>query len=232
MGLATGVRRNTSRRADKPWAPANRLRHRETMADGLSGTALRHESINRLQSIDSKSRQHSQQQPVASVAARNGQRVFARCAKPTEQPRSKLRQAAVAVSRALQALGKTALGVSSCCDACHASPVSAQLAAEAVFFATAKRQCSVHPNLIPARYLFDTCLIPGSHPEEAGFKSGPHRLSPIKFLIAKNPLPCRRSTRPNAPVGTVPAVRYRRACNLLLRFPGEQLALGASKITV
>jgi len=141
-GLATGVRRNTSRRADKPWAPANRLRHRETMADGLSGTALRHESINRLQSIDSKSRQHSQQQPVASVAARNGQRVFARCAKPTEQPRSKLRHAAVAVSRALQALGKTALGVSSCCDACHASPVSAQLAADNRFFASAKRRYS------------------------------------------------------------------------------------------
>jgi len=163
----------------------------------------------------------------------NGWRVFAHNprVKQTDRRFPNLQQVAVAVIGCSKR-PITALGVSSCCVLCHASPVSAQLAAKAVFFATAKRRCSVHPNLIPARYLFDTCLIPGSHPEEAGFKSRPHRLSPIKFLIAKNPLPCRRSTRPNAPVGTVPAVRYRRACNLLLRFPGEQLALGASKITV
>lgn len=86
--------------------------------------------------------------------------------------------------------------------------------------------------LISAQYLFDTCLIPGVESGPGRIKSGLHQLSPIKFLIAKNPLPCRRSTRPNAPVGTVPAARYRRACNSLLRFPGEQLALGASKITV
>ena len=86
---------------------------------------------------------------------------------------------------------------------------------------------------IPAQYLFDTCLIPGVKSGRSRVQSPALIVSrPIKFLIAKNPLPCRRSTRPNAPVGTVPAVRYRRACNSLLRFPGEQLALGASKITV
>ena len=112
-------------------------------------------------------------------------------------------------------------------------PFQRSLQRTIVFFATAKRRCSVDPipdtRPISFRYLPDTR---GQIRKEPGLKSGPHRLSPIKFLIAKNPLPCRRSTRPNAPVGTVPAVRYRRACNLLLRFPGEQLALGASKITV
>jgi hypothetical protein len=127
----------------------------------------------------------------------------------------------------------TALGVSPYDNVRHASPVSAQLAANPCFLRYGQSRCSVHPvpdtRPISSRYLLD---IRGRIRKSAEWKSGLHQLLPIKFLIAKNPLPCRRSTRPNAPVGTVPAARYRRACNSLLRFPGEQLALGASKITV
>lgn len=214
----------------QPWGTCEQIStRREATAGGLSGTALR---LDVLQLLEEPAAQPAAAGCGLTQCQTGGgfSRQTRAISKPTDvfQTCSRLPLRFAGCSKR----PITALGVSSCCVLCHASPVSAQLAAEAVFFATAKRRCSVHPNLIPARYLLDTCLIPGSHPEEAGFKSGPHRLSPIKFLIAKNPLPCRRSTRPNAPVGTVPAVRYRRACNLLLRFPGEQLALGASKITV
>jgi hypothetical protein len=53
-----------------------------------------------------------------------------------------------------------------------------------------------------------------------------------KILFYQKSVTGRRSTQPNAPVGVVPAARYRRACNSLLDFPGEQLTLGASKMMV
>ena len=78
---------------------------------------------------------------------------------------------------------------------------------------------------------FSPALWQGRFRPASGLMPGRRRFSPIKFFLTKNPLP-RRSTRPNAPVGSVPAgdiaVRATRCSHL----PGEQPTLGASKIMV
>jgi hypothetical protein len=63
---------------------------------------------------------------------------------------------AVVAFRALQALGKSTLGVSSFGDTRHASPVSAQLAAGNRFLASTKRRGSALPE--NPRGIPNTCL--------------------------------------------------------------------------
>jgi hypothetical protein len=140
----------------KPWGTCEKtLTRREATARLKRHSAFGSTSFNY-----SKSRRRSQQQPDAACSS--VKRVAGFRAKPKRPNKpTDVFQTCSRLPLRLAGSSKrpiTALGVSSCCVLCHASPVSAQLAAEAVFFATAKRQCSVHPNLIPARYLSDTCL--------------------------------------------------------------------------
>jgi hypothetical protein len=161
-GFATDVRRGASRQVKSPGHMRTGLTRRDSTAVGLSGTALRldvHETTRGAGSAASSSRMHPAAvsfQPGSS-AQKNVQ--AARKSRPPGLLQNCGRPPLWLFRRSKSPI--TALGVSPYDNVRHASPVSAQLAADHCFLRYGKAPMFRSPNLIPAQYLLDTCLIPG-----------------------------------------------------------------------